>query len=108
MAKQPQDAELTASNADLESVKTELDQANAKIAELTASNADLRMQAKKWGITTLEEAKDHVSKNYLPGDKVQRIMVTQDGNVFYDGDITGSGVSHAQQKEILSFTFAKK
>lgn len=90
---------------DSNEVKIMLDQAIEKIKALEQQNDVLLIETKKWGITTLEDAKKHVAENYKPGPKVKTIMVCQDGNVFFDYDIAGSGRMHVQEKKMLSFTF---
>lgn len=90
---------------DSDESKTLLAQAEAKIEELLKSNTELSIQAKAWGIISEEQARDFVKKNYKPGPKVKVIMVTQDGQVFYDSDIQGSGQAHVLQKEVKSFVF---
>jgi len=89
---------------EVETLKKQLDDFKEANVNLTSQVEQLSKQAGQWGIKNLEEAQAHVSEKYKVPASVKRIMVTQDGNVFYDGDIN-SGIVHAKDKGILSFSF---
>lgn len=58
------------------------------------------------GLGTREKALKHLKENYEIPENVQRILVTQDANVFYDAYI-GDGHNHAFNKKLKYFQFSK-
>src|SRR6266404_1146080 len=68
--------------------KSDLDAKNAEIEKILNDNTELAIAAKRTGIYTLEMAIEYVKKNYPIPAKVQRVMITQDGNAFFDDDIS--------------------
>lgn len=83
--------------SDVKALTEERDQLKGRVAELD-------QMVTPPGISSLEKAIEHVKQNFVPGDKVATIMVTQDGQVFYDDSIN-SGRVHADDLKLLHFTF---
>lgn len=54
------------------------------------------------GILSREQAIDHVKKNYVVPESVKRMLVTEDGNVFYDENLS-SGWNHAMRFNLKAF-----
>lgn len=91
------ESELKAAQNENESLKVQLD-------ELKVAHEELKSSVKEWGISDRDQAFVHIKENYKVPSTVKRILVVQDGCVFYDGDI-GSGDLYAKEKNYKKFTF---